>query len=118
MKLPPPIIRSNRAMARKASRGHQSALQPTKGSRVKRLDAGGVQQGQRVSGHPDKRGSQAMKYVVTGINKLTGEREPVTKPHSEWKAREMRDKLAARQHCKSAYKCLKVEPADVEGNLW
>ena len=52
-----------------------------------------------------------MKYVVTGINKMTGEREPVTKPHSEWKAREMRDKLATRQHRKSAYKCLKVEPA-------
>ena len=37
-------------------------------------------------------------YVVTGINKLTGEREAVTKPHSLWKTREMRDKLASRQH--------------------
>lgn len=118
MKIPPPIIHSDRAMARETSSGHQPAMQPAEGCGVKRLDAGGVQQGQRVSGHPDKRGAQAMKYVVTGINKLTGEREPVTKPYSEWKAREMRDKLAARQHCKSAYKCLKVEPADVEGNLW
>lgn len=59
-----------------------------------------------------------MKYVVTGINKMTGEREPVTKPHSEWKAREMREKLAARQHSKSAYKWLKVEPAIKEGSLW
>lgn len=59
-----------------------------------------------------------MKYVVTGINKMTGEREPVTKPHSEWKAREMRDKLATRQHRKSAYKWLKVEPAVKEGSLW
>ena len=59
-----------------------------------------------------------MEYVVTGINKLTGEREPVTKPHCEWKAREMRDKLAAKQHCKSAYKWLKVEPAVKEGDIW
>lgn len=59
-----------------------------------------------------------MKYVITAINKLTGEREPVTKPHSEWKAREMRDKLAARLHSRSAYKHLKVEPAIEEGSLW
>ena len=58
------------------------------------------------------------KCVVTGINRLRGEREPVSKPHSEWKAREMRDKLAARQHCKSAYKRLKVEPAVKEGSIW
>ena len=82
------------------------------------MDTEDVQYGQRVQGHPDKRGSQAMKWIVTGINKLTGEREPVTKPHSERKAREMRDKLAARNHCKSAYKWLKVEPAVKEGSLW
>ncbi len=58
-----------------------------------------------------------MKYIITGINRLTGEREAVTKPHSEWKTRELRDKLAARQHCRSAYKCLKVEPATQEGDL-
>lgn len=58
------------------------------------------------------------KYVVTDINRLTGEREPVTKPHSEWKTRELRDKLAAKQHCRSAYKCLKVEPACRDGSLW
>ena len=118
MKIPPPIVCSHRTMARPSSRGHQSALQPTEGSRAERLDTRDVQQGQRVPGHPDKRSSHSIKWVVTGINKLTGEREPVTKPHSEWKAREMRDKLAARQHCKSAYKRLKVEPAEKEGNLW
>lgn len=59
-----------------------------------------------------------MKYVVTGINKLTGEREPVTKAHSMTKALEMRDKLVRRQHSRSAYKCLKVEPAEREGNLF
>lgn len=57
-------------------------------------------------------------YVVTGINKLTGEREAVTKPHSLWKTREMRDKLASRQHSRSAYKWLKVEPAVREGRLF
>ena len=93
-------------------------MQPSEGCRVERLDAGGVQQSQRVPGYPNKGDSHSMKWVVTGINKLTGEREPVTKPHSEWKAREMRDKLAARQHCKSAYKWLKVEPAEREGDLW
>lgn len=59
-----------------------------------------------------------MKYVVTGINRLTGEREPVTKPHRLWKTREMRDKLAAKQHSRSAYKWLKVEPAIREGDIW
>ena len=58
------------------------------------------------------------KYIVTGINKLTGEREPVTAPHSLTKTREMRDKLAARQHCRSAYKWLKIEPAEKEGRVW
>ena len=53
-------------------------------------------------------------YVVTGINKLTGEREAVTKPHSLWKTRE----LASRQHSRSAYKWLKVEPAVREGRLF
>ncbi|MCR4957854.1 MAG: hypothetical protein K6B13_04510 [Prevotella sp.] len=61
---------------------------------------------------------QIAKYVVTGINKLTGEREAVTRPHSLWKTRELRDKLAARQHCRSAYKWLKVEPAESEGSIW
>ena len=59
-----------------------------------------------------------MKYVVTGVNKLTGEREPVTKPHSEWETRGLRDKLAAKQHSKSAYNRLKVEPAVSELNLF
>ena len=57
-------------------------------------------------------------YVVTGVNKLSGEREAVTKPHGLSKTLEMRDKLAARQHCRSAYKWLKIEPAEREGSLW
>ena len=62
--------------------------------------------------------TQPPKYVVTGINKLTGEREPVTKPHSEWKTRELRDKLVAKQHSRSAYTRLKVEPAVSELRLF
>lgn len=57
-------------------------------------------------------------YVVTGISKLSGEREVVTKPHGLTKTRELRDRLAARQHCRSAYKWLKIESADREGCLW
>lgn len=57
-------------------------------------------------------------YVVTGISRLTGERVAVTAPHSLTKTREMRDKLAARQHCRSAYKRLKIEPAEREGDIW
>ncbi|MBR3496989.1 MAG: hypothetical protein IKH37_09745 [Prevotella sp.] len=57
-------------------------------------------------------------YVVTGINKLTGEREAVTKAHGLTKTCELRDKLASRQHSHSAYSRLKVEPLDREGELW
>ena len=57
-------------------------------------------------------------YVVTGISRLTGERVTVTAQHSLTKTREMRDRLAARQHCRSAYKWLKIEPAEREGSLW
>lgn len=57
-------------------------------------------------------------YVVTGINRMTGEREAVTAPHSLTKTREMRDRLVARQHSRSVYKWLKVEPAEREGRLW
>lgn len=57
-------------------------------------------------------------YVVTGISKMTGERVAVTAPHSLTKTREMRDKLASRQNCRSAYKWLKVEPVERKGSLW
>lgn len=59
-----------------------------------------------------------MNYVVTGISRLTGERVAVTAPHSLTKACEMRDKMAARQHCRSAYTRLKVEPAEREECIW
>lgn len=57
-------------------------------------------------------------YIVTGISRLTGERVAVSSPHSFTKCCEMRDKMAVRLHCSSAYSRLKVEPAEKEGNLW
>ena len=58
------------------------------------------------------------KYIVTGINKLTGEREPVCKPHGLTKTMELYGKFKERQHSRSAYKHLKIEPAAREGDLW
>lgn len=57
-------------------------------------------------------------YVVTGISRLTGERVQVSSPHTLTKAMEMRDRMAARQHCRSAYSKLKVEPYVREATLW
>lgn len=61
--------------------------------------------------------SRVPLYVVTGINRLKGEREAVTRPHGLTKTCEMRDKLVARQHCRSAYSRLKVKSA-LEDNIW
>lgn len=52
-----------------------------------------------------------MKYVITGINRLTGEREAVTRPYALAVALELRVQLNARQNCRSAFKGLKVEKA-------
>ena len=46
MKIPPPTIRSYRTVARQKARGHQSAMQPSEGCGIKRLDT------QDVPGHP------------------------------------------------------------------
>lgn len=37
-------------------------------------------------------------YVVTGINKLSGEREAVCSPHGMTKTLELYEKFKARQH--------------------
>lgn len=50
-----------------------------------------------------------MMYVITGINRLTGEREAVTRPYALDVALELRVRLNARQNCRSTYKGLKVE---------
>lgn len=61
-----------------------------------------------------------MKYVVTGVNRLTGEREAISSPHSEWKAYDLMQKykgLQLKAGKESAYTRLKVEPALKEGEL-
>lgn len=61
-----------------------------------------------------------MKYVVTGVSRLTGEREAISSPHSEWKAYELMQKYRGWQlkaGKKSAYTRLKVQPACTEGEL-
>lgn len=61
-----------------------------------------------------------MKYVVTGENRLTGEREAISSPHSEWKAHDLMLKYKGyqvRAGKNSAYTRLKVLPACTEGEL-
>lgn len=61
-----------------------------------------------------------MKYVVTGVNRLTGERETISSPHSEWKAYDLMQKykgLQLKAGKSSAYTKLKVLPACTEGEL-
>lgn len=61
-----------------------------------------------------------MKYVVTGVNRLTGERETISSPHSEWKAYDLMRKYKGyqvRAGKNSAYTRLKVMPASQEGEL-
>lgn len=58
-----------------------------------------------------------MKYVVTAISRLTGERVIISAPHSEWKARLLLEREKARRTRTSAYSRLKVEPAEREGRL-
>lgn len=54
MKIPPPTICSYRSMARQKARGHQSAMQPSEGCGVKRLDKENVQGRPRVYRHSDQ----------------------------------------------------------------
>lgn len=61
-----------------------------------------------------------MKYVVTGVNRLTGEREAISSPHSKWKAYDLMRKYKGyqvRAGKNSAYTHLKVMPANQEGEL-
>lgn len=61
------------------------------------------------------------KYVITAVNRLTGEREAVSKPHSRWKTEELLAK-ARRDHrrhrvgaCHALYR---MEPfVEQEGRL-
>jgi len=61
-----------------------------------------------------------MKYVVTAINRLTGEREAISSPHTRWKA-ELLLKRAKDLQRKSKKKCawtnIRLEEAYEEGEL-
>lgn len=57
------------------------------------------------------------KYVITGINKISGEREPVSRPFPLVEARRLRDALASRQKRNSAYFRLKVQVYDTQLHL-
>ena len=37
--------------------------------------------------------SKEPRYIITAVNRLTGEREAISAPHSEWKVRETLDKM-------------------------
>ena len=61
-----------------------------------------------------------MKYVVTGVNRLTGEREAISSPHVKWKAHDLMLKYKGyqvRAGKNSSYTHLKVVPASQEGEL-
>ena len=61
-----------------------------------------------------------MNYVVTGINRLTGERSVISNPASKEKtlAKLERWKAAVGRQQYSTYTNLKMEPAEREGSLW
>ena len=61
-----------------------------------------------------------MNYVVTGINRLTGERSVISNPASKEKtlAKLERWKSAVGRQQYPAYTNLKVEPSTREGWLW
>lgn len=60
------------------------------------------------------------KWVITGLNRLTGERSVISNPASKEKtlAKLERWKLAVGRQQFASYTNLKVEPAEREGSLW
>lgn len=66
---------------------------------------------------------KAMKeplYVVTAVNRLTGEREPISAPHQQWKAVELMRKRQAEMYRRryQPWQKMRVEPVSREGSLW
>ncbi len=61
-----------------------------------------------------------MLYVITGISRLTGEREVISGRHTKSTTREMLWKWQDRfyRQRRPAYTRLKMEPAVREGSLW
>ncbi len=61
-----------------------------------------------------------MKYVVTGINRLTGEREAISRPHEKYRAETLKRNYTQRYtgiHNKP-FILLRVEPAACEADLF
>lgn len=58
------------------------------------------------------------KWVITGLNRLTGEREAVTRPHNRDTTATMLERLKRRQNSKSAYRLLRMKPAAEEGRIF
>lgn len=52
-----------------------------------------------------------MKWIVTGVSILTGERCVISSPHPKEEARRLLSEALKRQHKYSAYHYLKLEPA-------
>jgi hypothetical protein len=60
------------------------------------------------------------KWVVTAVNRLTGEREVVSRPHSRWKTEDLLAKARRdhRRHRNQApYSLHRMEPVVREGTL-
>ncbi len=69
-------------------------------------------QGQKGPGTQHSPHFQEPKYIITAVNNLTDEREPISKPHSRWKTEElltkaMRDNRKHRKH--AAYSLYRME---------
>lgn len=58
------------------------------------------------------------KYVVTGVNRLTGERGICSRAYSLERCRQVRVAMAKTNHRTSFWTRLKVEPAIREGELF
>ena len=62
------------------------------------------------------------KYVVTAVNRLTGEREEISRPHSRWKTEELLAKARrdrARHREQACYSLHRMEPGVArEGSLF
>lgn len=69
-----------------------------------------------------KTGTKTPKYVITAVNRLTGEREAISRPHTRWKTDEILArmiKLSGQGLMRSrAWKHPKVERAEREGSLF
>ncbi len=59
-----------------------------------------------------------MKYVITGINRFSGERHVISKPYEKEEAERMRNKKAKGNNRYSVYTRLKVEPYTHEGDIF